>query len=58
MTKILTRVNTYMTREELLVKWKSLDDPKPSWESFKRLIGVARGDVTKAIDLWRKTRSR
>ena len=47
-----------MTREELLAKWKNLDDPKPSWESFTRLIGVAQGDVKKAIDLWRRTRNR
>jgi len=47
-----------MTRQELLSKWKLLDDPKPSWEAFKRLVGVSRGDVTKALDLWQKTRSR
>ena len=47
-----------MTREELLTKWKSLEDPKPSWESFKRLVGVMQGDVDKAIQLWRKTKDR
>ena len=47
-----------MTREELLTKWKSLENPKPSWESFKRLVGVMHGDVDKAIKLWRKTKDR
>ena len=47
-----------MTREELLTKWRSLDEPRPSWESFKRLVGVTQGDVDKAIQLWRKTKDR
>jgi hypothetical protein len=47
-----------MTREELLAKWKTLEEPKPNWEAFKRLIGVTRGDIDKAITLWRKTKDR
>jgi len=47
-----------MTREELLTKWKSLEDPKPSWESYKRLVGVMQGDVHKALQMWRKTKDR
>ncbi len=63
-----------MTREELLSKWEGLANPKPTWETFKRLVGFARGviprtktdsdfditqeDVKKALDLWRRTKDR
>ena len=47
-----------MTREELLAKWRSIEGPKPSWESFKRLTGHMQGDVDKALKQWRKTKDR
>ena len=47
-----------MTREELLAKWTALEDPRPDWESFKRLVGMMQGDIDKALKIWRKTKDR
>ena len=45
-------------RHNLLAIWKSMESPKPAWETFKRLTGHTRGDVQRAIDLWLRTRDR
>jgi len=45
-------------RHNLLAIWKSMESPKPAWETFKRLTGRTRGDVQRAIDLWLRTRDR
>ena len=36
-------------RHNLYAIWQSTENPKPDWESFKRLVGVSRGDVTRAL---------
>ena len=47
-----------MTREELLVKRTALKDPRPDWESFKRIVGMMQGDIDKALKVWRRTKNR
>ena len=32
--------------------WVSLPEPKPAWETFKRLIALTEGDVDKALEKW------
>jgi len=44
-------------RQELLATWKSLKEPKPGWEAFKRLSVFSKGDIKKAIDIWRRTKN-
>ena len=66
--------NIGQDRKKLQDMWKELESPKPPWETFKRLVGFARGviprtktdsdfditqeDVKKALDLWRRTKDR
>ena len=45
-------------RHNLYAIWQSTENPKPDWESFKRLVGFSRGDVTRALNLWRRTKDR
>lgn len=45
-------------RHNLYDIWKTTESPKPPWETFKRLAGVTRGDIKKALDLWRRTKDR
>ena len=45
-------------RHNLYAIWQSTESPKPTWETFKRFVGVSRGDVKKALDLWRTTKDR
>ena len=45
-------------RHNLYDIWQSTEDPKPPWETFKKFAGITRGDIAKALDLWRKTKNR
>ena len=45
-------------RHNLYAIWQSTEDPKPPWKTFKKFVGVSRGDVKKALDLWRQTKDR
>ncbi len=47
-----------MSPEERMQAWKSIKDPKPSWEVFKRLLPSANNDVQKALKMWEKKNSR
>tara|TARA_B110000211_G_scaffold94114_1_gene109739 strand:- start:1456 stop:1614 length:159 start_codon:yes stop_codon:yes gene_type:complete len=47
-----------MTPEERMQAWKSIDEPKPSWEVFKRLLSSTNYDVQKALKIWEKKNSR
>jgi len=47
-----------MKPEERMQAWKSIEDPKPSWEIFKRLLPSANYDVQKALKMWEKKNSR
>lgn len=33
--------------------WKALQEPKMSWETFKRMLPVFDGDADKALREWR-----
>ena len=33
--------------------WKDLQEPKMSWETFKRMLPVFDGDANKALEKWR-----
>ena len=39
-------------------EWESLSEPKPSWETFKRLLSSANNDAQKALKMWKKKNSR
>ena len=39
-------------------EWESIEEPKPSWEAFKRLLSSANNDAQKALKMWGKKNSR
>jgi len=43
-----------MTAKERKTAWDSLEGPKPTWETFKRMLTMFDGDVNLAIEKWRK----
>lgn len=43
-----------MNAKERKAAWEKLDEPKPTWETFKRMLTMLDGDVDFAIDKWRK----
>ena len=43
-----------LTRKELLDKWTSLEDPRPTWKSYEKLIGMTSIDVDKVLELWKR----
>jgi len=47
-----------MSPEERMQAWKSIKDPKPTWEVFKRLLSSSNNDVQKALKIWKKKNSR
>ena len=50
--------NNSMSPEERMQAWKSIKDPKPTWEVFKRLLSSSNNDVQKALKMWEKKNSR
>jgi hypothetical protein len=40
-----------MSPEERMQAWKSIKDPKPTWEVFKRLLSSSNNDVQKALKI-------
>ena len=43
-----------LTREELLDKWVEIEDPKPTWEDYSKLVGMTNINIDKVLDLWRR----
>lgn len=43
-----------LTRKELLDKWTSLEDPRPTWKSYEKLVGMSSGEVDKVLELWKR----
>ncbi len=43
-----------MEPKERKAAFKALEDPKPTWETFKRMMGILDNDVDKVIKRWRK----
>ena len=41
-------------RHNLYEIWKTTGRPKPPWGTFKRLAGVTRGDIKKALDYFKQ----
>ena len=48
----MSAILVYMNSKKRMDLWVSLPDPKPSWETFKRLIALTNGDVDKALEKW------
>ena len=46
-----------MTAEERKQAWDNLQSPKPSWETFKRLLCV-KSDPEEARQLWLRRRQK
>lgn len=42
-----------MNAKERKAAWEKLDEPKPTWETFKRMLTMFDGDVDFAINKWR-----
>ena len=43
-----------LTKKELLDKWSSLEDPRPTWDTYKKLVGMTSGEVDTVLNLWRR----
>ena len=43
-----------MSPNERKESFEAVADPKPSWETFKRMMGLLDNDVDKVIKTWRK----
>lgn len=41
-----------MTAQQRLTAWKNLAEPKPDWETFKRLLVSTDGDVFATRSVW------
>ena len=46
-----------ITAEQRMQAWKNLSKPKPSWESFKRMMPMFNNDASRVHDLWLKNLS-
>jgi hypothetical protein len=43
-----------MTPQERKESFDKLEDPKPTWETFKRMLSMLDGDVDSVMKKWRK----
>ena len=43
-----------MTGKERMISWRSLPEPKPSWESFKMMLLTCNNDPSNVLRTWRK----
>ena len=56
--KFLTHtLNTNMTPKERKQTWESLTEPKPSWETFKVMLG-SNADPNAVLKKWRAWKAR
>lgn len=46
-----------ITGEERMKAWKELNEPKPSWEGFKRLLSQFK-TVEQAMNQWHEKRKK
>lgn len=47
-----------MSPEERKTTWEILPDPKPGWETFKRLFQRFNGDVNMLMSVWKKKKAK
>lgn len=45
-----------MTASERLQAWQELDNPKPDWQTFKRMMGQFNNNTSVVQSLWAKTK--
>jgi len=43
-----------ITAEQRMQAWKNLSEPKPSWESFKRMMPMFNNDASVVKTMWLK----
>ena len=42
-------MNTIKRKSE----WKNLPEPKPDWETFKRMLNFSKGNTAEALQRWK-----
>jgi len=47
-------ISINMEPKERKAAFDAVEEPKPTWETFKRMMGHADNDVDKVIKKWRK----
>ena len=47
-----------MNSEERMKSWEELSEPRPTWETWKRILSAKKFDLKKAKEQWEKINKR